>query len=212
MPGESDAAHAVDRLRRTLEGQYDDDQGVAFDSRSWLVSSRRPYDAASISWEGKNRRLLMVVVLFRSSASPLTRADARFTGHHADRASSDRPTARSSVLEDGTSDPFPVGRINAVPSILQQEQPRSRDPFRRRFAVLHGEHRICRAVDDQGWCGDRGQGPARDLALGQHAVVLHGCEIAGTLDVVAHQASRRRLVKCPPLSREHAGVVEPGNR
>jgi hypothetical protein len=37
-----EAAHAVDRLRQTLEDHYDDDQGVAFDSRSWLVTARRP--------------------------------------------------------------------------------------------------------------------------------------------------------------------------
>jgi ubiquinone/menaquinone biosynthesis C-methylase UbiE len=37
-----DAADAVDRLRQMLEDLYDDDQGVAFDSRSWLVTARRP--------------------------------------------------------------------------------------------------------------------------------------------------------------------------
>jgi SAM-dependent methyltransferase len=37
-----DAEHAVDRLRRTLEDHYGDDQGVAFDSRSWLITARRP--------------------------------------------------------------------------------------------------------------------------------------------------------------------------
>jgi hypothetical protein len=36
-----DAAHAVDRLRHTLEDHFDDDQGVAFDSRSWLITARR---------------------------------------------------------------------------------------------------------------------------------------------------------------------------
>lgn len=36
------AAHAVERLRRTLEDHYDDDQGVAFDARSWLITARRP--------------------------------------------------------------------------------------------------------------------------------------------------------------------------
>lgn len=35
------AAHAVDRLRHTLEDHYDDDHGVAFDSRSWLIAARR---------------------------------------------------------------------------------------------------------------------------------------------------------------------------
>ncbi len=37
-----EAALAVDRLRQTLEDHYDDDPGVAFDSRSWLVTARRP--------------------------------------------------------------------------------------------------------------------------------------------------------------------------
>ena len=37
-----EAALAVDRLRETLEDHYDHDQGVAFDSRSWLVAARRP--------------------------------------------------------------------------------------------------------------------------------------------------------------------------
>jgi SAM-dependent methyltransferase len=37
----ADAAHAVDQLRETLEGHYDDDRGVAFDSRSWLITGRR---------------------------------------------------------------------------------------------------------------------------------------------------------------------------
>jgi SAM-dependent methyltransferase len=36
------AADAVDRLRQTLETHYDDDRGVGFDSRSWLISARRP--------------------------------------------------------------------------------------------------------------------------------------------------------------------------
>ena len=36
-----DAAHVVDRLRENLERHYDDDQGVAFDSRSWLIIGRR---------------------------------------------------------------------------------------------------------------------------------------------------------------------------
>jgi ubiquinone/menaquinone biosynthesis C-methylase UbiE len=36
-----DAGHAVGRLRQTLEDHYDA-QGVAFDSRSWLVTARRP--------------------------------------------------------------------------------------------------------------------------------------------------------------------------
>jgi SAM-dependent methyltransferase len=37
-----DAAQAVERLRETLEAHYGDDQGVAFDSRSWLVTAKRP--------------------------------------------------------------------------------------------------------------------------------------------------------------------------
>jgi SAM-dependent methyltransferase len=37
-----DAAQAVNRLRETLEAHYGDDQGVAFDSRSWLITARRP--------------------------------------------------------------------------------------------------------------------------------------------------------------------------
>jgi ubiquinone/menaquinone biosynthesis C-methylase UbiE len=36
-----DAARAVDRLRGTLEAHYGDDEGVAFDSRSWLITGRR---------------------------------------------------------------------------------------------------------------------------------------------------------------------------
>ena len=36
-----DAAHVVDRLRENLERHYGDDQGVAFDSRSWLITGRR---------------------------------------------------------------------------------------------------------------------------------------------------------------------------
>jgi SAM-dependent methyltransferase len=36
-----DAARAVDRLRETLEGHYGDAVGVAFDSRSWLITGRR---------------------------------------------------------------------------------------------------------------------------------------------------------------------------
>jgi SAM-dependent methyltransferase len=40
--GREDAAHAVDRLRQTLERHYDDGRGVAFDSRSWLITARRP--------------------------------------------------------------------------------------------------------------------------------------------------------------------------
>ena len=38
---DDDAAQAVDRLRETLEAHYGDDQGVAFDSRSWLITARR---------------------------------------------------------------------------------------------------------------------------------------------------------------------------
>jgi SAM-dependent methyltransferase len=37
-----DAAQAVDRLRETLEAHYGDNHGVAFDSRSWLITARRP--------------------------------------------------------------------------------------------------------------------------------------------------------------------------
>jgi SAM-dependent methyltransferase len=37
----SDAARAVDRLRETLAAHYTDDQGVALDSRAWLVTGRR---------------------------------------------------------------------------------------------------------------------------------------------------------------------------
>jgi SAM-dependent methyltransferase len=36
-----DHARAVDRLRETLERHYGDDQGVVFDSRSWLITGRR---------------------------------------------------------------------------------------------------------------------------------------------------------------------------
>ena len=36
-----DAARAVDRLRENLEGHYGDDQGVTFDSRSWLITGLR---------------------------------------------------------------------------------------------------------------------------------------------------------------------------
>jgi ubiquinone/menaquinone biosynthesis C-methylase UbiE len=36
-----DAIHAIARLRETLEAHYNDDQGVAFDSRSWLITCRR---------------------------------------------------------------------------------------------------------------------------------------------------------------------------
>lgn len=36
-----DAANTVDRVRHTLEDHYDDDHGVAFDSRSWLIAARR---------------------------------------------------------------------------------------------------------------------------------------------------------------------------
>jgi ubiquinone/menaquinone biosynthesis C-methylase UbiE len=36
-----DAAHAVDRIRDVLESHYGDEQGVAFDSRSWLITGRR---------------------------------------------------------------------------------------------------------------------------------------------------------------------------
>jgi hypothetical protein len=35
-----DAARAVDRLRETLE-RHRGDQGVAFDSRAWLITARR---------------------------------------------------------------------------------------------------------------------------------------------------------------------------
>jgi SAM-dependent methyltransferase len=37
-----DAARAVDRLRETLEDRYGADQGVAFGSRSWLITAQRP--------------------------------------------------------------------------------------------------------------------------------------------------------------------------
>jgi ubiquinone/menaquinone biosynthesis C-methylase UbiE len=36
-----DASCAVERLRETLKGHYGDDEGVAFGSRSWLVTGRR---------------------------------------------------------------------------------------------------------------------------------------------------------------------------
>jgi hypothetical protein len=36
-----DAARAVDRLRETLKGHYGAAVGVAFDSRSWLITGRR---------------------------------------------------------------------------------------------------------------------------------------------------------------------------
>ena len=83
-----------------------------------------------------------------------THADARFAGKRpiASRQASGLP--RRSVREDGTGDSFPVGAINAVPGVLQQEQPRSRDLLRQRFTVLHREHRVGGAVDDQGWGGD----------------------------------------------------------
>ena len=38
---EGDAAHAVARLREMLAAHYSDERGVAFDSRSWLISARR---------------------------------------------------------------------------------------------------------------------------------------------------------------------------
>src|SRR4051794_7527040 len=47
----NDAAHAVDRLRQTLEDPYDDDQGVAFDSRSWLVTPQR-----AVPWPTRRSR------------------------------------------------------------------------------------------------------------------------------------------------------------
>jgi SAM-dependent methyltransferase len=39
--GESDAARAVERLRETLAAHHSDDQGVALDSRAWLITARR---------------------------------------------------------------------------------------------------------------------------------------------------------------------------
>lgn len=36
-----DATRAVDRLREILEAHYGDDEGVAFDSGSWLITTRR---------------------------------------------------------------------------------------------------------------------------------------------------------------------------
>ena len=36
------AARAVGRLRQTLEDHHRDEQGVAFASRSWLITGRRP--------------------------------------------------------------------------------------------------------------------------------------------------------------------------
>jgi SAM-dependent methyltransferase len=36
------AAQVMDRLRETLETHNGDDQGVAFDSRSWLITAGRP--------------------------------------------------------------------------------------------------------------------------------------------------------------------------
>jgi SAM-dependent methyltransferase len=38
---DSDAARAVERLRETLAAHSSDDQGVALDSRSWLITARR---------------------------------------------------------------------------------------------------------------------------------------------------------------------------
>ena len=38
---DSDAARAVRRLRGTLASHSSDDHGVAFDSRSWLITGRR---------------------------------------------------------------------------------------------------------------------------------------------------------------------------
>jgi hypothetical protein len=38
---DSDAARAVERLRKTLAAHCRDDQGIALDSRSWLISGRR---------------------------------------------------------------------------------------------------------------------------------------------------------------------------
>lgn len=37
----ADAASALERLRATLVSHYDDDVGVVFDSRAWLVTARR---------------------------------------------------------------------------------------------------------------------------------------------------------------------------
>ena len=38
---DDDAVQAVDQLRETLEAHYGDDQGVAFDARSWLITAWR---------------------------------------------------------------------------------------------------------------------------------------------------------------------------
>jgi hypothetical protein len=37
----SDAARAVERLRETIAGHYDKDEGISFESRSWLITARR---------------------------------------------------------------------------------------------------------------------------------------------------------------------------
>ena len=39
---DGEAARTVERLRETLAAHYDDERGVVLDSRSWLITARRP--------------------------------------------------------------------------------------------------------------------------------------------------------------------------
>jgi hypothetical protein len=38
---DAEADHAVERLRRVLTEHYSDERGIAFDSRTWLITGRR---------------------------------------------------------------------------------------------------------------------------------------------------------------------------
>ena len=63
-------------------------------------------------------------------------------------------------------------------------------------------------MDDQGRRRDRRQASCHALAFRQDVVVLDSREVAGALDVAAHEASHRRLGERTLPSREHAGVVD----
>src|SRR5438034_11374976 len=79
-------------------------------------ASRPPTSCLGTAFLPSSRGALLLLVPCERLA--LTHADSRLPANDAYEPSGDRPTARGSVLEDGTGDPFPVGPINAVAGSL----------------------------------------------------------------------------------------------
>ena len=115
----------------------------------------------------------------------------------------------SSVPENRAGDCLPVGSLDGVTGAIQGQEPRSADFVGERLPVLEREHRIGRALDDEGRHADRRERCGGQRALRGQAVVLGGGDIARAATERRCSWGRRSAsVERMTIQRmEHVGIV-----